>query len=808
VIEGLSAAEATRRLRDTGPNEPAPPPRHAGLAAVLAFLGNPLAIILVIASMLSAALGDIVNAALILLMVALGIGLDFVVTHRSQHAADRLREAVAPRATARRDGAWVELPRRDLVPGDVIRLTAGDRIPADARLVEARDLHVHEAALTGESMPVEKEAGAANGGVFLGTSVVSGTAVAVVTATGRATAFGDIAARLSARPPQTEFERGLAGFAALIMKTVVFLVLFVVVAGVFMHRPPLQSLLFAVALAVGLTPEFLPVITTVTLAQGAVRMARRRVIVKHLSAIEDFGSMDVLCSDKTGTLTMGEMELDAALDPSGRPSSTVLVAASLNAAFQTGIRSPLDVAILARAKPEPDWCKIDEVPFDFERRRLSVVVEGPGGRRLLTKGAPEAVLELCERRAVDGAPAELDAAGRATCRATYEALSARGARVLAVAERSVGEQPRYTAADERALTLLGFVAFSDPPMPGVAAAIRALDRDGVTVKILTGDSELVARHVAGQVGLDAGEIVVGGAIDRMTDGALAVVAERATIFARVSPRQKSRIIEALRSRGRVVGFLGDGINDAPALHLAHVGISVANAVDVAKDAADIILRERSLEVLHQGILEGRRAFANVMKYLLMGTSSNFGNMVSMAAAAVFLPFLPMLPTQILLNNFLYDLAQITIPTDHVDEAMVQRPRHWDMTVIRNFMLVIGPISSVYDLLTFGVLLGVFHAGEALFHTGWFVESLATQVLVIFVIRTAGRPFGSRPSLALTATTLAVVAGGALLPFTPVAALLGFVPLPTGFFLFLAAATLTYLVLVEAVKRRMLRRALR
>jgi Mg2+-importing ATPase len=779
--------------------------------AVLAFLTSPLAVILLIASAVSAALGDVVNATIIVLMVALGVGLDFVQTHRSQRAAERLREEIAPRATALRDGAWVEVPRRDLVPGDVVRLAAGDRIPADARLVEARDLHVHEAALTGESMPVEKEA--PKDLVFLGTSVVSGTAVAVVTATGRGTAFGDIAARLSARPPETEFERGITAFSGLIMKTIVFLVLFVVVAGAFVHRPPLESLLFAVALAVGLTPEFLPLITTVTLAQGAVRMARRHVIVKHLAAIEDFGSMDILCSDKTGTLTTGEMVLEAALDPAGRPAPGVLVAARLNAALQTGIHSPLDAAILARPAPELAACrKLDEIPFDFERRRLSVVVEAPGEprliARLITKGAPEAIVTLCVAWELDGVRRPLDEAARATCRATYETLGARGARVLAVAERSLPAQARYTAADEQALTLVGFLAFFDPPVPGVAETLRGLGRDGVSVKILTGDGELVARHVGEQVGLDVERIVLGNELDAMTDTALAVVAEQVTVFARVSPGQKGRIIQALRGRGHVVGFLGDGINDAPSLHLAEVGISVANAVDVAKDAADIILRERSLDVLHEGILEGRRAFANVLKYLLMGTSSNFGNMVSMAAAVMFLPFLPMLPTQILVNNFLYDLAQVTIPTDRVDEGMVQRPRRWDIRVIRDFMIIIGPISSLYDFLTFGVLLGVFHADEALFHSGWFVESLATQVLVIFVIRTAGNPFASRPSPALVVTTLAVVVLGAALPFSPLAGLLGFVPLPAGFFAFLLVATLTYLALVEAVKRRLLRRVLR
>jgi Mg2+-importing ATPase len=677
-------------------------------------------------------------------------------------------------------------------------------------LLEARDLHVYEAALTGESMPVEKSTTLANGAtttrgdsVYLGTSVVSGTATAQVTATGAATALGDIAARLSERPPETEFERGLRAFAGLVMKSVVFLILFVVVAGALVHRPALESLLFAVALAVGLTPEFLPMITTVTLTQGAIRMSRHRVVVKHLAAIEDFGSMDILCSDKTGTLTTGVMTLDSVLDPTGRPAPRLLLLAGANSALQTGIPSPLDAAILARAKPDASWKKLDEIPFDFERRCVSVVMAVDGEARMITKGAPEAVLERCDNCEVDGRRQLLDHDGRARCRETHEGLARSGAKVLALAERVVAPRDRYTTADERALTLMGFLVFSDPLVPGVAEALAALRRDGVRVKILTGDSDLVARHVCAEVGLDVERIVLGSELDGMTNGAVAVVAEQTTVFARVSPAQKSRIIQALQSRDHVVGFLGDGINDAPSLHVAQVGVSVANAVDVARDAADIILRERSLDQLHQGIIAGRRTFANVMKYLLMGTSSNFGNMFSMAVAAVVLPFLPMLPTQILLNNFLYDLAQITIATDRVDAGMVQSPRRWDMRVIRDFMLYIGPISSVYDFLTFGALLWLFDAGADLFHTGWFVESLATQTLVIFVIRTTGNPLRSRPSPALTATTLAVVLIGLVLPFTPLATPLGFVPLPASFLVFLAVATLTYLALVEAVKRRVL-----
>jgi P-type Mg2+ transporter len=816
--EGLTTDQARRRLAEVGPNEPARAPRTAGLVHVLLLLANPLVIILLIASLASALLGERVNASIIVLMVALSIVLNFVQTYRSQRVAERLRDAVAPTANALRDGSWIEIRRRDLVPGDVIRLAAGDRVPADARLLDARDLHVQQAALTGESMPAEKEAddleaephqpAEARNVVFLGTSVVSGTATALVVATGPATAFGDIAARLSTRPPATEFERGAQQFALLIMRTVFFLVLFVLLAGALLHHPFLESLLFAVALAVGLTPEFLPMISAVTLSRGAAHMARQKVVVKHLEAIENFGSMDVLCSDKTGTLTSGDMVLDRQLDPLGQTSERPVVLARLNSSHQTGIKSPLDAAILQRGGGAGDgYRKIDEIPFDFERRRLSVVVEGAGGRLLITKGAPEGVIACCTAYEANGRCVPLDQATRARCETTYRELSAQGSRVLAVAYAPVPPRTVYSARDERELILAGFVTFFDPPMEGVADALRALRRDGVVVKILTGDNELVARHVCGQVGLDSARIVGGDEIERMTDGALAAVAEQATVFARVSPAQKNRIILALKSRNHVVGFLGDGINDAPALHTADVGVSVATAVDVAKDAADFILLERNLSVLHAGILEGRRAFGNVMKYLLMGTSSNFGNMFSMAGGFLFLPFLPMLPTQILLNNFLYDLAQITIPTDNVDEAFVQAPQRWDIGIIRKFMVLIGPISSIYDFLTFAMLLWVFHASEPLFQAGWFVESLATQTLVLFVIRTAGNPLRSRPSLPLAATTILVVLIGVALPFTPLADTLGFEPLPGAYFLFLGPATATYLLLVEVVKRRLMRKVL-
>ena len=825
--QGLTSQEARRRLAESGPNDPSPARNVSLFVQVLSLFANPLVVILLLAALVTGGLGDKVDASIIFVIVLFGVGLNFIQTYRAQTAVASLRAQVAPTATVLRDGRWQEVPRREVVPGDIIRVSAGDLIPADARLIDTQFLHVQEAALTGESMPVEKEATgpvsgvgpAAHNMLWLGTSVASGSATAVVVATGRATAFGDIAARLSARHPETEFERGTRQFGLFIARTVFFLVLFVFLAGAVRHHNALQSFLFAVSLAVGLTPENLPLITAVTLGQGAIQLARRKVIVKHLPSIENFGSIDILCSDKTGTLTTGQMVLGQHLDPLGQSSDRALWLASLNSTFQTGIKNPLDEAILARgilpptdgASPDQagaggkGYRKVGEIPYDFERRRLSVVVDHDGERLLITKGAPEGVLAQTIAYEGDGREHLFDAMARPRIERVYQQLNEEGFRVLAVASRPIPPQEAYRPADERELVLAGFLAFNDPPLADAPETLAALRRDGVTVKILTGDSDLVARHLCTQVGLDPGLIVLGDEVASMTDPALGQVAERTTIFARVSPAQKDRILLALKSRGHVVGFLGDGINDAPSLHAADIGISVAGAADVAKEAADIILLERNLQVLHQGILEGRKAFGNVMKYLLMGTSSNFGNVFSMAGASVFLPFLPMLPTQILLNNLLYDIAQIAIPTDNVDATLVQKPRKWNIAMLRDFMVVLGPLSSVYDFLTFYVLLTVFHAPETLFHTGWFVESLATQTLVIFVLRTMGILFGSHPSPALAATTLLAVLIGMLLPFSRLAGPLGFVPLPGGFFTFLAAVTITYLWLVEIVKRRLVRR---
>lgn len=816
--EGLEGAEAARRLKADGANEFEVARLWSEAAELVRTSINPLVLILLIAGAASAFLGQITEALIIGGIVLLSAGINVWQTFRSQRAVAHLQSQVAPTATVSRDRAWVELPRRDIVVGDVVRLAAGDLVPADARLITADDVHVQQAALTGESLPAEKavtEGALGSAGpdsphlVFLGTSLVSGAATAVVYATGSDTAFGDIVARLAARPEETEFERGTRRFGMLILQTVLFLVLFILIVNVAMGRDALQSVLFSVALAVGLTPEFLPMITTVTLAQGAVQMARAKVIVKHLSAIQNLGSIDILCSDKTGTLTAGSLSLETVIDALGSDARRPLELAALNSAFQTGVRSPLDVAILASLPVEVQgFRKTDEIPFDFERRRMSVVLEQDGQFLLITKGAPEGIIEACSSYDAGGQARPINERARAQCLETYRSMSERGFRVIAVASRVVAAPAGFARADERELTLAGFLAFTDPLVEDVAESIARLRADGVTIKILTGDSEIVTRHICSQVGIDASRIVLGDEIERLDELALARVAEESSVFARVSPSQKHRILRALKAHGHVVGFLGDGINDAPSLHGADVGISVAGAVDVAREASDIILLEHRLDVLHAGIIAGRKSFGNVLKYLLMGTSSNFGNMFSMAGASLFLPFLPMLPAQILLNNFLYDFAQITIPSDRVDPEYVRRPQRWDIGLIRRFMLVIGPVSSLYDFLTFYVLLSVFQFGEVLFHTGWFLESLATQTLVLFVIRTAGRPWRQRPSSPLMVTTLVVVAIGAVLPYTPMADVLGLAPLPATYFMFLAVVVTTYLAIVEVAKQSVMRRLLR
>jgi Mg2+-importing ATPase len=813
---GLSSEAARAGLARWGPNELRPPRRFEALREIGHYFANPLVLILVVASAVSAAFGQVASAVIIALMLALSVALNFTLAYRSQQAADRLRQQVGQTAVVLRDGGPCERPAREVVPGDVVQLKAGDLVPADARLLSAKDLFVNEAALTGESLPREKHAepegqgaadlGSAVNAVFRGTSVVSGHGTALVVRTGLSTEFGRVATALVGRPPETEFERGTRRFGFLILQVVMFLVLFAFLVNALLRRDLLESFLFSVALAVGLTPELLPMIVSVTLASGAVRMARRKVIVKQLAAIENFGSMDILLSDKTGTLTEGRISVDRHVNLRGESDETVIRLAALNSVYQTGLQSPMDEAILRHEHPAiAQYTRVDEIPFDFQRRCLSVVVEEGRRRLLITKGAPESVLPRCASAELDGAAVPLDAKTRAAIDDLFHRLSAEGYRALAVAYRQIDVQPGYAVADEHELVFVGFAAFLDPPCEGVAETLAALRTDGIEVKIVTGDNELVTQKICSQVGLDAGAVLLGGDIERMSDPARAAAAERTAVFARVSPIQKNRIVRALHARGHVVGVIGDGINDAPALRSADVGISVVNAVDVAKDAADIILLETRLAVLHDGVVEGRRSFGNIMKYVLMGTSSNFGNMLSMAGASLFLPFLPMLPMQILLNNFLYDVSQVAIPSDRVDRTYMLKPKRWNVGFIRRYMLLIGPLSSIYDFVTFAVMLGVFHASAPLFRTGWFVESLATQTLVIFVIRTADRPWASRPSRALAWSVVACAAVGALLPFTPLAPILGFVPLPPLFFGALLVMIVTYLGLVEVVKRWFYRR---
>ncbi|MBL7481313.1 magnesium-translocating P-type ATPase [Legionella bononiensis] len=826
-LQGLTSLEAQKRQELSGLNEYVRKPYHLLIFEAISHSLNPLVAILLIAALVSAFTGNIVNSSIIVTMVVMSVGLDYFQSHRSLLAVKKLQTHIATTANVLRDNQWQEILCRELVPGDIIQLIAGDVVPADSLLIKARDLHIQQAALTGESLPVEKEAVAqttrlknpseASNAVFSGSSVVSGTAMAVVISTGQNTQFGHIVEALTKATPRTEFEKGITRFGIFIMKVVFFLVIFVFSVNIYLKRSLLESLLFSVALAVGLTPELLPMITTVTLAAGALHMAKKDVIVKNLSAIQNFGSIDILCSDKTGTLTSGEMILEQHIDPFGKKSEYVMLLAYLNSLFGTEIPSPFNIAVLKKANINPldvailkhdhpdvqPYNKIDEIPFDFERRRSSVVIEKNDAHILITKGAPEYIIKACTHYDNESKNQVLDDEHRKMFEATFLSLSEQGYRVLAVAYRNITKQPSYHARDEKDLVLAGFLAFLDPPLKDIPAVIKELHQEGVKIKIITGDNELVTRHICNKVSIDSGTIVLGEELEHISDSALGSIAEQVDVFARISPMQKQRIISALRSRGHVVGYIGDGINDVPSLRSADVGISVAGAVDVAREAADIILLKHHLSVLLDGIIEGRKSFGNVMKYLMMGTSSNFGNMLSMAVAILFLPFLPMLPSQILLNNLLYDCSQITIPTDNVDRSFTQKPKHWDIGIIRKFMFYIGPISSLFDFITFFIMLKVFAATEALFQTGWFVESLATQTLVVFVIRSVKNPWQSKPSIPLISTVLLCVAIGVLLPFTPIAPLLGFIPLPATYFLFLITATVTYLFLVELIKRKLM-----
>jgi P-type Mg2+ transporter len=825
-LEGLTQAEAERRLEISGPNEIATQGPVGWPFRLLHTLRNPLVILLAILAIVSVATGDVRAATVMTLMIVLGVGLRFTQEARADAAAAALRAMIRVTATALRDGRPREVPLREIVPGDVIVLTAGDMIPADVRLLTAKDLFVSQSSLTGESLPVEK--GETLLGVpdraplecpnlcFLGTSVQSGTGTAVVVETGARTLFGAMARSIARAAPETAFDRGIHGFTWLMIRFIAVMVpLVFLINGLTKHNWH-EAFFFALAVAVGLTPEMLPMIVSVCLSKGAMAMSRKRVIVKRLNAIQNFGAMDVLCTDKTGTLTMDTVILERHCDVQGNESDRVLIDAMLISHLQTGLKSTLDRAILAHREGHPEvsldgYRKVDEMPFDFSRKIMSIVVDEPDGRRrLLAKGAPEEILRRCATFEAEGERFPAPLGFREDLREQCDALSAEGFRVLAVAYADVPSKPAYGKEDECDLVLLGYVAFLDPPKETAAAAIAALREHGVGIKILTGDNELVTRTICKHVGLKRKRVLLGSQVARLSDARLADAVERTTIFARLSPTDKERIIHSLQARGHVVGFLGDGINDAAALRAADVGISVDTAVDVAKESADIILLEKSLLILEEGVLEGRKVFSNVLKYIRMGASSNFGNMFSVLGASALLPFVPMAPLQVLTNNLLYDFSQVPIPTDNVDPEQIARPRPWDIAEIARFILAIGPISSIFDYTTYAVMYFLFAANTpahaALFQTGWFVESLMTQTLIIHVIRTNKIPFlQSRPSWPLVATTLGVMGIGLWLPVSPLAAALGFVPLPALYWPILGLTLLCYLVLTQIVKHVLLRR---
>lgn len=813
-FKGLTSSEAKARLMKFGYNNINTANSKSLLLQYLARFKNPLVIILVVASAISAFTGELTNFFIISFMVLLSVTLDFIQEYRANAAADKLKQSVSIRTLAIRDGFPQEISANLIVPGDIVMLSAGNLIPADGVILFARDFFVRQALLTGESYPVEKRPDTpsitaidlqdATNAVFMGTSVISGSATMLVIKTGADTVIGEIADKVSQPSKTTSFENGTRRFGLLIMRLTIFMVMFVLLANAYFHKPWLESFLFAVALAVGLTPELLPMVVSVTLSRGAMRMAKKQMIIKRLSAIQDLGSMDVLCTDKTGTLTEAKIRLEKHVDAEGIPSERVLELAYLNSYFETGLKSPLDEAILAHEHIEIGlWTKIDEVPFDFERRRVSVLVDNGASRWLVVKGAPDEIIGLCTHYELQGAKEStiLDEKSRLSLHSEQHILEEDGFRVLGIAWRKVSLDHQHAVLDDEAeLIFAGFAAFLDPPKESAAIALESLKKLGVAIKIVTGDSGLVTLHVCNQLKIPVTGQLTGSEIVQMDDYALCAKAETTNLFCRVNPSQKDRIIQALKKNGHVVGYLGDGVNDAPSLHSADVGMSVESAVDVAKEAADIILLKQDLHVLHTGVMEGRRTFGNIMKYIMMGTSSNFGNMFSMAGAALFLPFLPMLPTQILLNNILYDISELPIPMDKVDSMETRNPRVLNINFIRNFMFVIGPISSLFDFLTFYVMLVILQSNEKLFQTGWFVESLCTQVMVIFIIRTRGSPLKSCAHPILIATSTAVVLIGALIPFTPIGDYFGFVAPPMKFYLILGGMLLVYLCIVQLAKQ--------
>jgi Mg2+-importing ATPase len=821
--DGLSTAEADERLGLFGPNRLVEKHQTTPLKLFLDQFKNPIVLILLFATGVSAFVQEWVDAGIILVIVLGSAALSFVQEYNASTAVEKLRAQVKVKATVLRGGESQSIPAEDIVPGDVVLLSAGSLVPADGVVLEEKDFYVNQAVLTGETFPVEKRIGAVaraaalaerTNCVFMGTNVRSGSARAAIVQTGASTAFGQIAERLTLRPPETDFERGIRHFGYLLTEVMTVLVLVVFALNVYFSKPVLDSLLFSIALAVGLTPQLLPAIISINLSKGSQDMASQGVIVRRLASIENFGSMDVLCTDKTGTLTEGVVQLDATYDVKGQPSDEVFRFAYLNAHFESGLANPLDEAITRRAQPDiTHVVKLDEIPYDFVRKRLSVVVrdvyEGGGelmSPLLITKGALDNVLSVCSHAQVGSDTLSLGDAQRAEIQQRFEDWSEQGYRVLGVAIKSFpspGEPHQvssFTRADEFDMVFVGFLLFLDPPKPDVLQTILALSQSGVQLKIITGDNRLVALHTANQVGLDVTGVLTGTDMNVLGEEALWHAADHDNLFAEVDPNQKERIILALRRMGHVVGYLGDGINDAPSLHSADVSISVDQAVDVAKQAADFVLLQHDLAVLLRGIELGRSTFANTMKYIYVTTSANFGNMFSMAGASLFLKFLPLLPAQILLTNFLTDFPATTIARDNVDRDLVAHPQRWSIRNIRNFMFAFGTVSSAFDYLTFGLLLLVLNAGQDEFRTAWFLESVMTELLIMLVIRTRKPFYKSRPGKYLLISTLAVAAITLILPYSPVSGLLGFTPLSVLLLLSLGAITALYILVSESTKR--------
>ncbi len=812
---GLQPSDAEQRLKQFGLNTIRAQQQATALRLLLSQFKSPLVLILIFAAIVSGIVGEWVDASIVLAIVLGSTILGFVQEYSASNAVEKLRSQVTIKSSLLRGGQPQMLPSDQVVPGDVVVLSAGSLIPADGIVLEANDFFVNQAVLTGETFPVEKEPGTvpANASlaertncVFMGTSAGSGTAQVLIVQTGKATVFGQVAERLRLRPPETEFERGIRHFGNLLTQVMLVMVVIVLSVNIFLAKPFLDSLLFTLALAVGLTPELLPAIISITLSHGAQQMARRGVIVRRLTSIENFGSMDVLCTDKTGTLTEGVVRLDGALDMQGQPSEVVLRYAYLNAHYQTGLNNPLDEAIQSAAqKAGLDISaeqKLEEIPYDFVRKRLSVVVaDAQGERTLITKGALDNILSICNGVQCEDGAHPLDATKRAEIEQRYSEWSEKGFRVIGLATKTVDGRPdSYSHTDENELTFAGFLLFFDPPKADVQQVIVDLAKRGVQLKIITGDNQKVARHVAEAVSLPLQGVLTGSQLNDLRDEALWHLAERTTLFAEVDPNQKERIILALKKTRHVVGYMGDGINDAPALHAADVGISVDTAVDVAKDAADFVLLKKDLSILRQGIDEGRVTFSNTLKYIITTISANFGNMFSMAGASVLLSFLPLLAPQILLNNFLSDIPAVTIAGDNVDPELVEKPRRWNTRFIRNYMVLFGLVSSIFDFLTFGTLLFLFRASPEEFRTGWFIESLITELVIALVVRTRHLFFRSRPGTLLLASTMIFIAITLLIPYLPFISLFGFVPLPASLMLTMLGLTALYVLATELTKK--------